>query len=337
MTHLLKYRYLNEVKILSEQQHNVLTALMLGDGHLRKQKNNARLKVRRAQVDVEYLKCQYNIFKEFCTDNGFFTRTDIDPRSKNEINYSVFYTLSIPIFTEYHNKWYRLNPETNRYIKIVPTDLQLNSEIIANWICDDGYIQNSGDSHHRFIINIATQSFTKDEVYFLAELLSKRYNEYFRPEDHREGQFIIRSSSDTAARALITDIDKVFPVEMKRKRLWDHPEARFYSNQPKETTALHIFVEDKNKRIAEYCSTNFCFTATQLSKHLDWTSMSHGKLKTTRVLLNYLDKLISKNYITKILVQEGNIRQYYYTVSEFGKAYFLTASQNAKEILYCNR
>lgn len=338
MPHKLQYKHLSDIKTLSEQQHNQITGLMLGDGYLNKQRINASLKVRRAQVDVEYLKYQHNIFKEFCTDKAFFTKTDIDPRSGNEIRYSVFSTLSLLVFTEYHNKWYKLNQETGRYIKTVPNDLVLNSEIVAGWFCDDAHIKNTLDSHCRFIINFATQGFTKEEVYFLAELLSKKYNEYFRPQKFNDdGQYTINSSSDTSARALLYDIDKVFPSGMERKQIWKHPEARFYSDQPKETTALHIFVEDKNKKIAEYCNSNYNFTATELSKYLNWTSMSHGKLKTTRVLLNYLDKLIDNGYITKILAQEGNIRQYHYSVSELGKSYFLEQSINSKQILYCDR
>ena len=77
-------RLANPPEKLTEQQHNILTALMLGDGHLSRGKTkgaNANLIIGRAIQDIEYLKWQYELFSNVCTKKAFRTRSSFDKRT----------------------------------------------------------------------------------------------------------------------------------------------------------------------------------------------------------------------------------------------------------------
>jgi hypothetical protein len=335
MTNLLKYKHLNDIKVLSEQQHNLITGLMLGDGHLGRPYKETYLSVGRAQKDLNYLIYQYNFFKSFCSDNGFYSNRKTYKDGNLHLQCG-FHTRYLPIFTKYHNIWYKRNEESNRYIKIIPNDLQLNSEIIATWLCDDGYIRTLEGKKHRFQINFSTDSFTKTEVLFLCDLLSDRYNEAFVIEKHTEKRFKIRSSSDTAARELIKDIDKSFPEGMQRKRLWDDPDARFYSNPPTKTTGLKILKAGRDKEIINFISKNIFFKAIDLANHLGWGYIVDGKLATGRRVYAYLDNFIKDGYLNKVLKNVPR-STYFYEATEKGKLYFTEQSLILEEVKYYNK
>src|ERR1700678_4485610 len=124
---------------LTDTQHNALTGSMLGDGHLHKDMVNANLMIGRSVKDQYYLRYERNIFNNF-----------IPPRHKDDIGFTsyfdkrsgmmktgcLFATIVSPTFTPYYSLWYLLNEETNRYVKIVPANLELNGQIIAHWIAD---------------------------------------------------------------------------------------------------------------------------------------------------------------------------------------------------------
>jgi hypothetical protein len=324
---------------LSKQQHNILTGSMLGDGFLRRdsKKSNSNFTINRALADIDYLKYQFNVFRNCVSGNeSFKTRSYFDKRTNKTYYGCGFKTKRAVIFTEYHNKWYKLNEETNRYVKIIPNDLELNAEIIANWFCDDAYILNNNGAHHRFIIKFATDGFTKDECIFLAELLSKRYNEYFEIRHHEKDHWIVKSTSDTAGRALISDIDKVFPPGMKRKRLWDHPDARFYENQPEKTISTLIVTENIKQDLHKYLSTNFIFVSRDVATALNYFDIVDGKQMTSTTIQVYLTQFVKEGYLEKV-IRNTPAKTYFYEVNEKGKQYFLSQSINAKPTLYCNR
>src|ERR1700733_6522571 len=118
---------------LTEQQANVLAGLMLGDGHLHKtdgKNTNARLSICRAIRDVEYLKWQHDLYRNVCNENAFSTYHVYDNRINKYNDGCKLQTAMLPLFTEYHSKWYRKDRH-DKWIKIVPNDLTLNTEIIA--------------------------------------------------------------------------------------------------------------------------------------------------------------------------------------------------------------
>jgi hypothetical protein len=219
---------------LTDTQHNALTGSMLGDGHLVIGLNNinAALMIGRSVKDQEYLKYEYELFTNFIPArhiNGLLYDSSIDKRTGKSRNGCYFSTIASPTFTPYHNLWYKL--DEGKYKKIIPSNLELNAQIIAHWIADDGSI-DFNKLPYRLRLELATYGFTQDEVIFLAELLNKRYNEEFlvRQKNRGDKTYFIIKAYDSACRVLFADIDPYF--KMDRKRIWDKPESRFWTDQP---------------------------------------------------------------------------------------------------------
>src|ERR1700722_419777 len=127
-----------EIKTFTEQQSNILTGLMLGDGNLDKKLKgkNATLQIHRSQEDLDYLIYQKSVFDQFITPAGICQyETDYDCNGIIKTNKQCsFRTHAHPLFTELWKKWY-----VNK-VRQLPNDLELNREIIAHWFCDDGSI-----------------------------------------------------------------------------------------------------------------------------------------------------------------------------------------------------
>jgi LAGLIDADG DNA endonuclease family protein len=216
-------------------QHQALTGLMLGDGHLSKGDSNinAHLMVGRATKDIDYLKYEIDIFENFLSpmyrDKIPGYSSYISEDTGKLIEFSNFSTSACPAFTPYYSKWYQEQEE--KTIKIVPLDLQLDPVIIAHWICDDGSVCFNKLSY-RLKIEFATHGFTQTEVIFLAGLLQDRYNEEFlvRGKNRKGKKYWIIRAYDSACRVMFADIDTSF--KMTRKRIWDKPESRFYNDPP---------------------------------------------------------------------------------------------------------
>jgi hypothetical protein len=73
--------------------------------------------------------------------------------------------------------------------------------------------------------------FTREEVARLVDILHTRYSEHFHPVLDA-GRFYL-TAADAGTRALLHEIDAVFPPSMCRKAVWREPDARFYENQPR--------------------------------------------------------------------------------------------------------
>lgn len=219
---------------LAEYQHQVLTGLMLGDGHLCLQKRsiNASLMVFRALKDQKYLQYEADLFHNLLApayQNGIKYNKSQNTLTGDIKEGYTFATINAPCLTEYHSKWYR--DVNSKRIKIVPTDLQLSAISIAHWIADDGNVAFN-KLPYRLVLELSTHGFTETEVRFLCELLSKRYHEEFLPRaKNRKGKrWWIIKAYDSACRALFLDIDPHF--KMDRKRIWDKPESRFWNEPP---------------------------------------------------------------------------------------------------------
>jgi hypothetical protein len=283
-------------KSLTDQQHSLIIGSMLGDGHLRKEENNhnAALNIERSQKDYQYLEWEANIINNMLTKAGVTKRDRYDERTNKIYHSCSFITRSLIVLNSFHNEWY-----INK-IKVVPNNLRLNSEIIAIWFCDDGWIDTSS-SINRFEIGLATNSFSKDEVYFLQSLLNDRYNEYFTVScrtDTEKNQYVIHGS-DSASRALISDIDSVFPEGMQRKRLWDNPDTCFYHNAPIKRKSHYISSNERKSKVDSFINSHSEFYLTELAEYLEWSfTRKNGKTEwDTQNVKRYLKYYINNNIL----------------------------------------
>lgn len=199
----------------TSQQHNIIIGLLLGDGYLRKndsgnRNRNAFLSVLRSLKDKAYSQYHVDILKDHITASGLKESSVFDKRTNKFYHRCTFSTKSSLYLTTLHAKWYQNGK------KVIPKDLQLNSEIIATWFADDGYIEKSKNNYFR--ISLYTNGFSKEDVYFLRDLLQKRYNKKIIVR--RIKTYYTLFLSDYAARKMIKDMSPVFPKGMGRKELW---------------------------------------------------------------------------------------------------------------------
>jgi hypothetical protein len=151
----------------------VLIGLLLSDGGLEKSSlnRNVRLSVNMSLNNLPYLFHLYNLFEPYInTDINFL---DIKSNKNNESfkNYSTvrFKTVCMPQLLYYYNIFYKYNNINNSMTSvIVPLELKSNFNGISlvHLIMGDGnyYFEKN-------IIRIYTNSFTKDNVLFLSDVI----------------------------------------------------------------------------------------------------------------------------------------------------------------------
>jgi hypothetical protein len=200
---------------LSQIQIEFLTGLLLGDGCIQYgsiRAKNPRLVVNRKLDDIDYLVWQFEIFKDFYKTNGP-TKSDIYDKRTNKIyHHAILQSKSSSIFKLYREKWYS---EPNK-IKIIPKDLILTPLTLLIWFLDDGCVVNS--SKNGLIFQLSTDGFLKEDVEFLAILLSSFINERVNICRNKE-KFFLRGYTPSTL-SLISIIDDILPECMSRKRTW---------------------------------------------------------------------------------------------------------------------
>lgn len=193
--------------VLTEEQQQVLTGSMLGDGYLFKfaRSANAGLAIGRASKDLAYLQYEQTVFRGFCS-SPIATRTYRDTRTGNVYTNVKFRTCASPIFTAWHRDWYVAGR------KCLPKHLELTPLSCAIWFADDGSITFASGG---CLMSLYTDGFTHEETARLVALLTTQLGPGFtvrRKGDHR---FI--GIAGSARRAFCRYIDAVFPVSMSRK------------------------------------------------------------------------------------------------------------------------
>jgi hypothetical protein len=253
---------------LTNIQYNVLTGLMLGDGCLAMGDSNinARLIVGRCVKDRDYLQYEADIFHNFVAPrchNGVVYTSSIDKRDGSLREGYTFESIASPTFTPINHLWYKNNT------KIVPANLELNEQIIAHWLADDGSMDYN-KLPYRLRCEISTHGFTKNEVEFLASLLNNRYNEDFlvRPKNRKGKTWYIIKAYDSACRAMFLDIDSYF--KMDRKRIWDKSESRFWIDPPERQRSMLKNFKNRKELVAKIVEAGQPITLIQLAHELGY-------------------------------------------------------------------
>ena len=107
--------------------------------------------------------------------------------NKNYINYRLK-TKTLSIFNSYHDMFYKLNLDTNKYTKIVPVNIieMMDPIVLAYLIQGDG---NFDKGRNR--VRIYTNSYQKSEVENLALAIKTKLNIYTAPLLDRKDQWIL--------------------------------------------------------------------------------------------------------------------------------------------------
>ena len=277
---------------LSKIQYEVLIGGLLGDTHLSCRDKNPHIQINRQRRDLKYLTWQFNIFKDFCTERGI-THSDVfDKRTNKSYPSSRFRTRNCEILMPIYNDWY-VNKK-----KIVPKNFEFTPLILAIWFADDGKISSIGRNELRLVL--ATNGFKHEEVFYLADKLSKYLKSTFRVCRQKSEQYTIEGSSDSTYE-FIKCISKDFDLfGLDRKNKWKNKDLTF---------------NVKNKRSRRY------YDLAPIVLSLD-SLYSNDLIKPGLYTENTADEVLrnfyKKEYFTRI--KEG--LKFKYTLTNLGRDYF---------------
>lgn len=319
-------------EILTKEQEEVLTGLMLGDGCLYQQNKTPNLIVHRCVQDEPYLQWQYSFFKNFCLRpvHKIFIKNcilngNVNAFAKVPYWQVRFVTRNTNIFSLYREKWY---PKGK---KIIPRDIVFTPLVLVNWFCDDGCITHN--SKNSLSLKLSTNGFIKEDVEFLAMKLSDRYKEHFYVASHGPNKLPILLGSDGAARAFLKEIDNLIPPGMERKALyWRDPKKRFYDENYKSKLA-HAF---KDKQIFEIINTINDFGPGTSKKLLEPINIKLQQTNLRQMNYKILIKKLSELYYNGYLSRFGKViinkwGSYIYDLSDKSKKLILESkNQNIK-------
>ena len=207
---------------LSTRQSEILTGLMLGDGHLSVggRAINPRLRINRAATDIDYAKWIKDAFANYCTTNSLTLRDMYDKRHDKTYHRVSFSTRRSIDFLAHYNLWYNTT-------KQLPTNLTLTPLTIAIWFADDGGFYQKRKQYKDTTttcgveMKFATCSFGKEGSEYLAEMLNKRYGGGFKVYGGYTTAIHYRIMASTkTARKVAEDIYNVFPPMERKSKFW---------------------------------------------------------------------------------------------------------------------
>ncbi len=174
----------------SDFQRSLLIGSVLGDGHIEKRSNlkNALFREEHSVDQVEWLKWKYNNLKPFTTADMWIRDRGDKALMPNGVGGKKYYNIQKvcamstgvhPYLTELHYLFYKDR------IKVLPKKFLIDNfdmVALAVLVGDDGnFSENS--------IRICTDSFNKDEAYFLVDLFSKFYKSRLTVREEKENKF----------------------------------------------------------------------------------------------------------------------------------------------------
>jgi hypothetical protein len=164
---------------------------MLGDGSLYRtsKTSNTRLEMSLGTNYKQFAEKIGEIFKEYM--NNPVKKIEVKGINKVYINYRLK-TKSLPIFNYYFNIFYVLNPNTGKYVKIVPKEILsfMNPLVLAYLIMTDGNFDKS-----RKRVRIYTNSYSKEEVQLLQKAITDNLGIYVGILHDRKDQCILTIGS----------------------------------------------------------------------------------------------------------------------------------------------
>jgi hypothetical protein len=145
---------------ITSDLHNIIIGGILGDLHINREGNNARLMFKQGLDHKEYVYHLFDLFSSYSNMKEPRHYEFLDKRN-NKVNTSVdFHTYSLPCFNVYYDLFYVDG------VKIIPKNIGelLAPSGLAYWAMDDGCKTGSG-----FRLN--TQSFSYEDNLLLMEVL----------------------------------------------------------------------------------------------------------------------------------------------------------------------
>jgi len=220
MTYLTIKRYILKILKLNNYKKNyrlmtklpkylndTLIGLLLYDGGLERptEGSNVRLSVIMSIINYGYVLHLYNLFEPYIDSDLKI----LDIKGSNNILFTKMYstvrfkTISMPQLLYYYNIFYKKNIITNKWQKTVPLELKssFNAVSLAHLIMGDGnYLSN------RNIIRIYTNSFTKDDVILLSNIINDNLIIKNKVIHDRNNQYIIIIEQDSVDKTRVISL-----------------------------------------------------------------------------------------------------------------------------------
>lgn len=294
---------------LSKEQEEILIGSMLGDGNLgiNKKGINARFTIKRKIEDKEYLLWEYEKFSTFC---GSPTKEHypLDKRTNKIYPAISFCTRASPIFTNYYKIWY-----PNK-IKIVPKNLELTPLTLLIWFLDDGSINRSKTD--TLDLKLSTNGFLMEDVQRLADMLTKRYKQYYGVNKNGNG-FVIQTS-DGGAKSFISEIMNLIPECMSRKIKWNGINLNIIERKSKKLNPS-IDMKILYEALLSFSSNEAITTKTVVDKVLSEMNKDDRE-RAQDYIFYYLKKLSKQQHLEKIDPGYNKAKVFY--ITEQGREFF---------------
>ena len=131
----------------------ILSGVLLGDGNLRLGVRSKNASFTYTSKEKDHVDFVFKYFKEFCTNNEIKFTSYFDKRTNKTYSRYYFTTKSLPIFTNYYNKWY-INKK-----KIIPDEITLSNDSLLLWYIGDGHLRKDDNR-----IILSTNCFPKEQI-----------------------------------------------------------------------------------------------------------------------------------------------------------------------------
>lgn len=184
---IIKMKDNNTKTILSQELNSILIGIMLSDGGLYRSSPTANVRFEMS-FGEKYESLAFHIgelFKDYMSNP--IKSIEIKGKNRVYINYRLK-TKTLPVFNSYYDMFYKFNPLTNKYVKIVPENIidLMDPIVLAYLIQGDG---NFDQSRNR--VRIYTNSYKKQEVENLALAINTKLNIYTALLLDRKDQWIL--------------------------------------------------------------------------------------------------------------------------------------------------
>lgn len=172
--------------------NDVLIGLLLSDGCLERssETSNVRLSINMSMKNYPYIFHLYNLFEPYIDTHLNILDVGYLNNFQCHKNYSTvrFKTISMPQLLYYYNIFYKRKSIDNVYRKIVPDELNsnFNKVSLVHLIMGHGNYLKERD-----IIRIYTNSFTKNNVILLSNIINKNLCINSKVIHDRKNQYII--------------------------------------------------------------------------------------------------------------------------------------------------
>ena len=165
---------MKENQYLPGNLHSILIGLMLGDAGIYKSSmtSNSRLEMSFGNKYKQYADSIENLFIDYI--NNPMKQVEIKVKNKIYINYRLK-TKTLPLFNIYHTIFYIFNSDRNKFVKVVPNDIEniMNPIVLAYLIMSDGNYDKL-----RKRVRIYTNSYSKQDVEKLQKAINDKLGIY---------------------------------------------------------------------------------------------------------------------------------------------------------------